>query len=160
MTDEPRRYVEVDRFTRHVMNPLVSRLTRWGISVWGSRVLEVRGRRSGLPRRTPVNVLSHDGDRYLVAPRGETEWVRNVRAAGTATLHLGRRAEEVTVREVRDEDKPPILRAYLKRWKWEVGKFFEGVGPDASDAELLAVAPDHPVFRLGPAPSAPTPPAH
>jgi hypothetical protein len=62
---------------------------------------------------------------------------------------LGRRAEAFTASELADAQKPPILRAYLKRWKWEVGAFFAGVGPDASDAELLAIAPDHPVFKLG-----------
>lgn len=142
------RYVEPDRFTRRVFNPIVSRLTRWGISVWGSRILEVPGRISGERRATPVNVLDHDGRRYLVAPRGVTQWVRNVRAAGAADLRVGRRCEHVTLVELDDADKPEILRAYLRRWKWEVGQFFEGVGPDSSDADLLAAAPRHPVFEI------------
>jgi len=110
----------------------------------------VRGRTSGLPRTTPVNVLTVDGERYLVAPRGVTEWVRNARVAGTVRLHVGRRTEEVALTELADEAKPELLRAYLRRWKWEVGQFFDGVGPDATDEQLAAIAPGYPVFRLGP----------
>jgi deazaflavin-dependent oxidoreductase (nitroreductase family) len=135
-------------FTAHVFNPLVARLTRTGLSVAGSRVLEVRGRTSGEPRRTPVNLLDHDGRRYLVAPRGNTQWVRNLRAAGQGRLLVGRRAEAFTCTEVPDDERPPILRAYLKRWKWEVGQFFGGVGPEAPDTELRRIAPDHPIFRI------------
>ena len=80
----PTRYLAPDWFTRRVFNPLVARLTRWGISVKGSRVLEVRGRTSGEVRTTVVNLLTVDGVRYLVAPRGETQWVRNLRADGGA----------------------------------------------------------------------------
>ncbi len=112
-------------------------------------MLEVPGRKTGQPRRTPVNLLELGGERYLVAPRGHTQWVRNMRASGEGRLWLGRRSERFTATEVADEDKPPILRAYLKRWKAEVGVFFEGVGPDSPDDELRRIAPDHPVFRLG-----------
>jgi deazaflavin-dependent oxidoreductase (nitroreductase family) len=143
-----RRYVRPGWFTKNVFNPIVALLTRAGISVVGSRVLEVRGRKSGEPRRTPVNVLSYEGDRYLVAPRGHTQWVRNLRASGEGRLWVGRRSEAFTASELADDQKPPLLRAYLKRWKFEVGVFFRGVGPDASDAELLRIAPDHPVFKL------------
>jgi deazaflavin-dependent oxidoreductase (nitroreductase family) len=115
-------------------------------------VLEIRGRKTGQPRRNPVNLLSLEGTRYLVAPRGHTQWVRNLRAQGEGRLLLGRRAEQFTATELADDDKPPILRAYLKRWKWEVGTFFAGVGPDADDDELRRIAPDHPIFRIGPAP--------
>jgi deazaflavin-dependent oxidoreductase (nitroreductase family) len=114
----------------------------------GSRVLEVRGRKSGEPRRTPVNLLVVDGTRYLVAPRGHTQWVRNLRARGEGRLLLGRRAEPFTATELADDDKPALLRAYLKRWKWEVGAFFAGVGPDSPDDELRRIAPDHPIFRI------------
>jgi deazaflavin-dependent oxidoreductase (nitroreductase family) len=137
-------------FTTHVFNRIVALLTRLGVSVLGSRVLEVRGRSSGQPRRTPVNLLSFAGQRYLVAPRGETQWVRNLRASGEGRLLAGRRSEPFTAVEVDDEDKVPILRAYLKRWKAEVGVFFDGVNPDSSEDELRGVAPKHPVFRLSP----------
>jgi deazaflavin-dependent oxidoreductase (nitroreductase family) len=135
-------------FTTHVFNPLVAGLTRAGVSVMGSRVLEVRGRKTGEPRRTPVNLLEFEGGRYLVAPRGNTQWVRNLRASGEGRLWLGRRSEPFTAAELPDGEKPPLLRAYLKRWKAEVGVFFGGVGPDSSDEELRRIAPDHPVFRL------------
>ena len=135
-------------FTAHVFNPAVAVLTRLGISVAGSRVLEVRGRKSGTPRQTPVNLLTIDGTRYLVAPRGHTQWVRNLRARGEGRLLLGRRAESFRATELPDDDKPALLRAYLKRWKWEVGAFFGGVGPDSPDDELRRIAPDHPIFRI------------
>jgi deazaflavin-dependent oxidoreductase (nitroreductase family) len=141
-------YKRPDWFTKHVFNPVVAGLTRLGISVAGSRVLEVRGRTTGEPRRTPVNLMSFEGGRYLVAPRGHTQWVRNLRARGEGRLLVGRRAESFSAMELPDEEKPALLRAYLKRWKWEVGQFFGGVGPDASEEELRRIAPDHPVFRL------------
>lgn len=142
------RYLQPDAFTRKVFNPLIERLTRLGISMRGSRVLAVRGRTSGEIRTTPVNVLTLDGERYLVAPRGVTQWVRNVRVAGECELRVGRGIETVRVDELTDDVKPAILRAYLRRWRWEVGQFFDGVGPDATDDELLAIASGYPVFRL------------
>jgi deazaflavin-dependent oxidoreductase (nitroreductase family) len=141
-------YQPPDWFTRTVFNRLVAGLTRAGISVWGSRVLEIRGRKTGEPRRTPVNPLTLDGSRYLVAPRGHTQWVRNLRAAGEGTLVLGRRRDHFRATEVADNDKQEILRAYLRRWKWEVGQFFGGVGPDSPAVDLERIAPDHPVFRM------------
>jgi deazaflavin-dependent oxidoreductase (nitroreductase family) len=142
------RYQRPDWFTKNVFNPAVAMLTKVGISVWGSRILEVRGRSTGETRSTPVNVLEFDGARYLVAPRGHTQWVRNIRVAGEAKLRLGGHREPVRVEEVADADKPPLLRAYLKRWKWEVGQFFGGVGPEAPDEDLARIAPDHPAFRI------------
>ena len=142
------RYVRPGLFTRHVFNRAVAWATRAGISVWGSRILVVRGRSSGLPRATPVNLLTHEGSRYLVAPRGHTQWVRNLRVAGDGELKLGRRSERFTAVELADDEKVPVLRAYLKRWKAEVGVFFGGVGATSSDEELRRIAPDHPVFRI------------
>lgn len=142
-------YQSPDWFTRNVFNRIVFGATRLGVSVWGSRILEVRGRKSGEPRRTPVNLLTFEGARYLVAPRGHTQWVRNLRAAGgEGDLLRGRRREPFKATEVADADKEQILRAYLRRWKWEVGQFFGGVGPDSEAAELGRIAPDHPVFRI------------
>jgi deazaflavin-dependent oxidoreductase (nitroreductase family) len=135
-------------FTKHVFNPTVALLTRAGISVWGSRELRVRGRKTGEWRTTPVNVLTYDGNRYLVAPRGVTQWVRNLRATGEGELRVGRRRERFRATELPDEEKVPILRAYLKRWKAEVGVFFGGVGADSSEEELRRISPDHPVFRI------------
>ena len=141
-------YQRPDWFTRNVFNRLVAALTRAGLSFWGSRILEVRGRKTGEPRRTPVNLLALGEARYLVAPRGHTHWVRNLRAAGEGDLLLGRRRAHFRATEIADTDKPEILSAYLRRWKWEVGQFFGGVGPDSPRAELERIAPDHPIFRL------------
>jgi len=142
------RYVQPGWFTRTVFNPLIAWLTRAGFSVWGSRELRVRGRTSGEWRTTPVNVLSHDGERYLVAPRGETQWVKNLRVAGDGELRVGHHTDAFRAVEVPDDDKVEILRAYLKRWKLEVGVFFDGVSATSSDADLRRIAPDHPVFRI------------
>ncbi|MEU9573499.1 nitroreductase family deazaflavin-dependent oxidoreductase [Streptomyces massasporeus] len=135
-------------FTVNVLNRIVAWLTRRGVSVWGSRVLAVRGRKSGQWRTTPVNLLTLDGKQYLVAPRGHVQWTHNMRAAGGGELHLGKHVDTFTAAEVGDDDKTPILRAYLKRWKAEVGVFFNGVGPDSPDDELRRIAPDHPVFEI------------
>jgi deazaflavin-dependent oxidoreductase (nitroreductase family) len=135
-------------FTTNVFNRFVGALTRLGVSVYGSRVLEVKGRKSGQWRQTPVNLLRVGGAEYLVSPRGHTQWVKNLRASGEGRLRVGRRTELFTAVELVDEEKPPLLRAYLKKWKFEVGVFFGGVGPDDTDDELRRIGPDHPVFRL------------
>lgn len=142
------RYVQPDWFTLKVFNPAVRRLTRLGISVLGSRELRVPGRKSGQWRATPVNVLTVEGQRYLVAPRGVTEWVRNLRAAGGGELRVGRQIEAFLAEELPDAAKPVILREYLRRWKFEVGKFFDGLDQDASEQQLAAIAPGFPVFRI------------
>ena len=144
----PERYKQPGWFTRHVFNSLVAALTGLGVSVLGSRVLAVKGRKSGEWRTTPVNVLQVGDRRYLVSPRGTTQWVRNLRAAGEAKLRLGRKTEDVRATELPDEDKPEILRAYLRRWRFEVGAFFGGVSATSSDEELRGIADGHPVFLI------------
>jgi deazaflavin-dependent oxidoreductase (nitroreductase family) len=147
--DTPTHYQKPGRLTKSLMNPTVQLFTRLGVSIWGSRVLEVRGRKSGEPRRTPVNLLVVDGRSYLVSPRGEGQWVRNVRAdGGRLALLLGRHREEWVARELTDSEKSPVLRAYLRRWKAEVGVFFDGVTADSDEEDVLRIAPDHPVFAL------------
>ncbi|MGW4089694.1 nitroreductase family deazaflavin-dependent oxidoreductase [Nocardia sp. NPDC004750] len=132
-----------------VFNRIANLLPKLGISVMGSRLLAVRGRKSGEWRTTMVNLMvREDGERFLVAPRGHTQWVRNLRVAGGGELRLGRKVEVFTATEVPDADKVPLLRLYLRKWGWEVGKFFEGVTKDATDAELAAIAPGFPVFQL------------
>jgi deazaflavin-dependent oxidoreductase (nitroreductase family) len=136
--------------TRNVFNRAVAFLTRHGVSILGSRVLAVRGRTSGAWRTTPVNLLEHDGRRYLVSARGHGQWVRNLRVASTGELRLGKRTETFRARELTDDEKVPVLRAYLRRWKVEVGAFFDGVDPDSSDEQLRAIAQDHPAFEVLP----------
>lgn len=144
----PQAYRPPRWFDRNLINPLIAGLSRLGVSFAGSRILQVRGRASGIARRVPVNPLAVNGGRYLVAPRGHTQWVRNLRAAGEGDLLLGRRCEHFRAVELMDGSKVPILREYLRRWKWEVGQFFDGVGPDSPAEELARIAPDHPVFRI------------
>ena len=141
-------YQQAGWFTINVFNRVVAALTQLGVSVYGSRVLEVKGRKSGQWRSTPVNLLRYGSGDYLVAPRGHTQWVRNLRASGEGRLRVGRRIEPFSAVEMTDDEKPPLLRAYLKKWKFEVGVFFAGVGPDAPEDELRRIAPDHPAFRL------------
>jgi deazaflavin-dependent oxidoreductase (nitroreductase family) len=142
------RYVKPKRST-NIFNESVARLTELGISVWGSRVLYVRGRTTGEWRSTPVNLLTYEGNRYLVAPRGNTQWVRNLRAAGgEGDLRVGRRAERFLATELDDDSKPQVLRAYLRRWKFEVGVFFDGISASAPEETLRRIAPGYPVFRI------------
>jgi deazaflavin-dependent oxidoreductase (nitroreductase family) len=146
----PEHYRAPGRLNRHVFNPAVAFLTRHGVSLFGSRVLAVRGRTSGEWRTTPVNLLEYESKRYLVAPRGEAQWVRNLRAAGTGQLRVGKKVEDFRARALEEDEKIPMLREYLRKWKFEVGVFFEGVGPDSTDEELRAIAPRHPVFEVLP----------
>ncbi len=142
-----------DRFVRPtgvnaVVNRVVGFLTRVGLPLAGSRVLAVRGRTSGEWRTTPVNPLRVGGALYLVAPRGNAQWVRNIRVSGGGELRAGRRVTAFRAVEVADADKTPILRAYLTAWAWEVGRFFEGVDASSPDARLAEIAPGFPVFRI------------
>jgi deazaflavin-dependent oxidoreductase (nitroreductase family) len=147
--EQSEHYRKPGIMTRKLMNPFVVIMMRAGVSVWGSRILEVPGRTSGIPRRTPVNLLEFDGHRYLVAPRGEAQWVKNVRAnGGRLALLLGRRSEGFSAHELPEDEKSPVLRAYLRKWKMEVGVFFDGVSTDSEEADIRRIAPNHPVFVL------------
>lgn len=148
MTSIEPRYLQPGWFTRNVFNRLVRRSTRLGLSVMGSRELRVRGRSSGEWRSTPVNLLSVDGADYLVSPRGTTQWTRNLRAAGTGELRLGRQVRTFMAEELPDELKIPVLRSYLTKWAWEVGAFFENLDRNSTDDEIAAVAPSFPAFRI------------
>lgn len=147
-TTTPTHYAAPGWFTRNVLNRSVAWLTRSGVSVWGSRILEVQGRRSGEWRSTPVNLLRVDGATYLVAARGETQWVRNLQVATTGRLRLGRAVTDFRATPLDVALAPDVFRPYLERWGWEVGRFFGGVRADATDEELMAIAHRHPVFRL------------
>jgi deazaflavin-dependent oxidoreductase (nitroreductase family) len=134
--------------TRRLVNPLIASLVKIGLPIKGAGLLSVRGRSTGEWRTVPVNPLTFDGELYLVAPRGNTQWARNLRAAGTARLRRRGSVHEFAAVELDDSAKPPILRAYLRAWAFEVGAFFDGVGADATDAELSAIAGKHPIFRV------------
>jgi len=139
------RYIRPRRMD-NLTSGVLRRLARMGVGVRGTRELRVVGRKSGQVRTNVVNLLDVGGQRYLVAPRGTTDWVRNLRAAGRGELRLGRHVEPFRAVEVADADKDPILHAYLDQWAFEVGKFFEGLGKDSSAAELAAYAGSFPVF--------------
>ena len=149
----PDRYVRPNWFTRNVFNRIVAWLTQLGVSVYGSRLLAVRGRRTGQWHTTPVNLLDYRGQRYLVAPRGVTQWVRNVRGGSEVELRLGSRRERVKLVEIADTDplKIELMRQYLRKWAFEVGVFFEGVSATSPEEDLRRVAPSHPTFRVEPA---------
>lgn len=148
MASPKARYIEPGWFTRNIFNRAIQALTRAGISVAGSRVLRVRGRKSGQWRETPVNLLTLDGQRFLIAPRGTTQWVRNLRTSGDGELRVGRRIEVFSAAELPDDAKLPILREYLRKWGWEVGQFFEGIDRNSTDEQIAAITPGFPVFRL------------
>ena len=147
MTAKP-TYQKPGFFTRHIFNRMVAVATRLGLSMWGSRVLTVCGRKSGEWRSTPVNPLTVDGEHYLVAPRGDTQWARNIRVSGQGVLRLGRKSGTIRVEEVPDDQKPPLLRAYLKKWAWETKTFFGVENADVTDEVLAGIAPAHPIFRI------------
>lgn len=147
MAGQPQE-IKVDWGTRNLLNPTVRFLTRIGLSVMGSRELRVRGRKSGDWRTTPVNLMTVDGEQYLVAPRGTTQWVLNLRAAGSGELRIGRRVQPFTAEEVPAADKLPVLREYLRRWWFEVGRFFPELSRTPSDEELRAVALRCPAFKI------------
>jgi F420H(2)-dependent quinone reductase len=142
-------YQKPDVATTKIFNPLIQFAMKLGLSLRGSRTLSVRGRKSGEWRSTPVNPLAYDGERYLVAPRGETQWVRNIRVTREGVLKLGRKSETVRVEEVPNDDtKVPILRAYLKNWASETKKFFGVENANVPDEKLHEIAPLHPIFRI------------
>ncbi|MFI1330475.1 nitroreductase family deazaflavin-dependent oxidoreductase [Streptomyces sp. NPDC020845] len=141
-------HIKPSRFDS-AMNATVAWLARRGVSFFGTAELSVVGRKSGEWRRVPVNPLSMNGERYLVSPRGASQWVRNMRAAGGGRLQLGRRQQAFTAIELPEgAEKTEALRAYLDRWGWEVKSYFDGVTAKSSDDELARISPLHPVFRI------------
>ena len=146
-TDHSKRFIKPTRADR-IFNGAVHWLARRGISLFGTREIRVVGRSSGEVRSAVINVLDVGGDHYLVAPRGQAQWVRNIRVAGGGELRIGRKVEPFRAEELADADKPPVIHAYLDRFGWEVGRFFDGLGKSSSEEEIAAVAPGFPVFRL------------
>lgn len=132
-------------------NAVIRWLAELGISIAGTRALRVRGRKSGKPRAVVINLLTVDGVDYLVSPRGNTQWARNVRAAGVVEVGPRWRRRPARASEVDDAAKPDLLRRYLARWYWQVKDYVAGLTPDSSDEQMLAAAPTIPVFALAPA---------
>jgi deazaflavin-dependent oxidoreductase (nitroreductase family) len=141
------RYDEPNR-TARAANALIGWLAELGISIAGTRALRVRGRKTGKLRGVVVNVLRVDGVDYLVSPRGNTQWVRNVRAAGVVDMGPRWHRRRVRITEVADAAKADLLKRYLDRWYWEVKGHIAGLTPDSGDDELHAAAPSIPVFAL------------
>ncbi|OBI22050.1 hypothetical protein A5712_13520 [Mycobacterium sp. E2327] len=144
------RYEQPNRVAR-AANAVIRWLAELGISIAGTRALHVRGRKSGKPRAVVINLLTVDGVDYLVSPRGNTQWARNVRAAGVVEVGPRWRRRRARVSEVADANKPEVLRRYLGRWYWQVKDYVGGLTPDSTDEQLLAGAPSIPVFVLEPA---------
>src|ERR1039458_89068 len=128
-------------------NTMSAAMIRLGIGPAGMHLLRVKGRKTGLPRTTPVNLIEHQGRRWLVAPYGEVAWVRNARAAGQAELLRGSTVEHTQLEEATAEEAAPVLRAYLGQLKLVVGPYFD-VTPSSPDTAFVAEAPRHPVFLL------------
>jgi deazaflavin-dependent oxidoreductase (nitroreductase family) len=141
------RYDEPN-LTAKAANALIRWLAEAGISIAGTRALRVRGRKTGRLRGVVINVLTIDDRDYLVSPRGTTQWVRNVRAAGEVEMGPRWRSRDVRAIELNDAAKPELLRRYLDRWFWEVKGHIAGLTPDSSDEQLAAAAPTIPVFAL------------
>jgi len=131
---------------RSLGNKLIAPLARLGLAGRRTHVLTVPGRKSGLPRSTPVQLLFLDGQRWLVAPYGEGDWVRNARAAGTVELTRARKTETLRVEEVESEEAAPVLREYLRRTSI-VKPYFDATADSPLEA-FAAEAARHPVFRL------------
>ena len=130
------------------LNDLFRLLAEAGISIAGTVAIRVRGRKTGKRRGVVVNLLTVDGRDYLVSPRGNTQWVRNARAAGVIEMGPRWHSSEVRINEIADHDKPELLRRYLDRWFWEVKGHVGGLTPESSEAELSAAAASIPVFEL------------
>ncbi|MGD1111584.1 MAG: nitroreductase family deazaflavin-dependent oxidoreductase [Mycobacterium sp.] len=144
------RYEEPNRIAR-AGNAVIRWLAELGISIAGTQALQVRGRKTGKPRAVVVNLLTVDGVDYVVSPRGNTQWARNVRAAGVLEIGPRWRRRRAEINEVSDDAKPELLRRYLARWYWQVKDYVGGLTADSSDEQLRAGAPSIPVFALTPA---------
>jgi deazaflavin-dependent oxidoreductase (nitroreductase family) len=141
------RYEEPNRAAR-VGNAVIRSLAELGVSIAGTRALRVRGRKTGKPRSVVINLLTIDGVDYLVSPRGNTQWARNVRAAGVVDTGPRWRRRRVQATEVDNAAKPELLKGYLDRWYWQVKGYVAGLTPESSDEQFRAAAPSIPVFVL------------
>lgn len=141
---------DVPGLATRLFNEAIRHLAERGVSIAGSTALRVRGRHTGQTRAVVVNLMSVDGRQYLVSPRGNTQWARNVRAAGTVELGPRRRSHDRRAIELGDDAKPALLEHYLDRWYWQVKGHVGELTPASTAAERRAVAPSIPVFELAP----------
>ena len=148
MTDHSIARYDVPGPAARLFNTAIRWLAERGVSIQGSTALRVRGRTSGVARQVVINLLTVDGRDYLVSPRGNTQWARNVRAAGTVETGRRRRSRRRTAVELADDAKPAVLRPYVDRWYWQVKGHIGGLTPTSTDEQLRAVAPSIPVFVL------------
>ena len=143
----PERYDQPNLAAR-VFNGVVRGLAEIGVSLGGTKALRVRGRTTGKRRAVVINLLTVDGTEYVVSPRGNTHWARNARAAGAVELGPRWRSTPIPIAEVSDDGKPPLLKAYLDRWFWQVKGHVAGLTPQSGEEELGAAAPSIPVFEV------------
>jgi deazaflavin-dependent oxidoreductase (nitroreductase family) len=134
--------------SRRAVDRIYAALTRHGLGASYRHLLTVRGRSSGLPRTTPVDVMDHDDTLWLVAPYGEVNWVKNLRVAGVAELRRGRRGRTFEAHEVGPGLAAPVIRQYIAQVS--VTRAYWTVSAEATVDELRAEARQHPVFRLTP----------
>jgi deazaflavin-dependent oxidoreductase (nitroreductase family) len=118
-------------------------LLRAGLRVGSQYLLTAPGRKSGAPRSTPISVVTMNGERYIVSAFSDADWVKNVRAAPGATLRRGGHTEAVTLVELPEAERDPVLRAFLLQVPGGV-RFFESSKPDV----VVASAGRYPVFRI------------
>jgi deazaflavin-dependent oxidoreductase (nitroreductase family) len=137
---------------RSIGNSLIGPLARLGLAGRRTHVLTVPGRKTGRPRSTPVQLLVLDGQRWLVAPYGPGDWVKNARAAGAVELTRARKTERVRVDEVGPEEAAPVLREYLRHTSI-VKPYFDATADSPVEA-FAAEAARHPVFRVSADPPA------
>jgi len=130
-----------------VVNRFYGWLTTLGLGPSYSFLLQIKGRKTGLIYSTPVNVLRYDKKLYLIGTRGHTQWSRNALAVKQATLKRGRISLGYRLRDLTDEEKPEILKAYLTRFNWMVRRFFP-IPSDSPVSAFAAIAPQYPVFEL------------
>src|SRR5690349_15574988 len=128
-------------------NFVITTLLRAGVKIGNMSLLTVRGRKSGQPRTTPVWLEEHNGQRWLISPYGQVNWVRNLRASGEATVTRGRRTERVSAVEPPVHEAAPLLKQSLAAAPSMLRGYFD-VTPDAPLEDFEREVPRHPVFLL------------
>jgi deazaflavin-dependent oxidoreductase (nitroreductase family) len=134
-------------FVDRLVNRLIGLLVGLGVGLRHNYLLQVTGRRTGRLYSTPVNILDCDGRRFLVAPRGETQWVRNARSSGQLWLKKGRKRQAYRVREVANAEKPKLLKSYLNQFRTTVQRYFPIAAGSPPEA-FSDLAERYPVFEL------------